>query len=177
MRIVSFLSRGRRGARPLGGIEATLFHLRRRARDLDRRGRELEGLGLHDLADVGVLHLVALARLGGRVRVHVHGVAGRRAPAAGARGHGTEAGGVGSGLGAQLGEIEVGAGAVAHLHRLPELALGPEAVEDDAVDDDAEDFDDDFDDAADECPVLVIVSVEIWRVLGEERTWRRQTSA
>jgi hypothetical protein len=53
-----------------------------------------------------------------------------------------------------LGEVEIRTGAVAHGHGLAELALGPEAIEDDAVDDDAEELDDDFDDAADECPVL-----------------------
>jgi hypothetical protein len=52
-------------------------------------------------------------------------------------------------LGAQLGEVQIGAGLVADGHGLPELPLGPEAVEDDAVDGDAEDFDDDFDDTAD----------------------------
>jgi hypothetical protein len=57
-------------------------------------------------------------------------------------------------LGAELGEVQVRAGAVAHGHGLAELALGPEAVEDDAVNDDAEKLDDDFDDAADKCPVL-----------------------
>jgi hypothetical protein len=53
-----------------------------------------------------------------------------------------------------LGEVEIGAGAVTDGHGLPELALGPEAVEDDAVNDHAKDFDNDLDDAADECPVL-----------------------
>jgi hypothetical protein len=45
-------------------------------------------------------------------------------------------------------EINIGAGFVADGHGLPELALGPEAVEDDGVDDDAEGFHDYFDDAA-----------------------------
>jgi hypothetical protein len=66
-----------------------------------------------------------------------------------------------------LREVEIGAGAVAHGHGLAELALGPEAVEDDAVDDNAEELDDDFDDAADEGPVLEgcqygFVSLEEW---------------
>lgn len=67
---------------------------------------------------------------------------------------GLEAGGVGGGLGAELGEIEVGAGAVAHVHGLVEAALGVVAVEDDAVEQDADDVDDDLDDHADEGPVL-----------------------
>jgi hypothetical protein len=53
-----------------------------------------------------------------------------------------------------LGEVEIGTGAVADGHGLAELALGPEAVEDDGVNDDAEGLDDDFNDAADKGPVL-----------------------
>lgn len=68
---------------------------------------------------------------------------------------GAEAGRVGSGLDAQLGEVQVGAGLVAHVHGLVQLALGPVAVEDDAVEGDADDLDDDFDDDADESPVLL----------------------
>ena len=77
-------------------------------------------------------------------------------------------------MGAELGEVEVGAGFVADGHGLAELALGPEAVEDDGVDDDAEGFDDDFDDAADEGPVLgVAVSCgTVGRCTGL-LTWRR----
>jgi hypothetical protein len=78
----------------------------------------------------------------------VHWVAWRWAPTAGARRHGTEAGGVGRGLRAQLSEIQIGTGAVALHHGLPELALGPEAVEDDGIYDNAKDFDNDLDDAA-----------------------------
>jgi hypothetical protein len=48
-----------------------------------------------------------------------------------------------------LSEVEIRAGTVTHGHGLPELALGPEAVEDDAVDDDAKNFDNDLDNAAD----------------------------
>jgi hypothetical protein len=59
-------------------------------------------------------------------------------------------------LRAQLGEVQIRAGAITHGHGLAELALGPEAVEDDAVDGDDEDFDDDFDNAAYESPVLVV---------------------
>jgi hypothetical protein len=57
-------------------------------------------------------------------------------------------------LRAQLSEVEVRSSTVTLSHRLPELALGPESVEDDAVDDDAKEFDNDLDDAAYESPVL-----------------------
>jgi hypothetical protein len=53
-----------------------------------------------------------------------------------------------------LGKVEVGAGLVADGHGLPQLPLGPESVEDDAVYDDTESFDDDFNDAADKGPIL-----------------------
>ena len=65
-----------------------------------------------------------------------------------------EAWGVWGRLAAQLGEVEVGAGAVAQVHGFVQLALGVEAVEDDGVDGDGDDFDDDFDDGADEGPGL-----------------------
>lgn len=122
--------------------------------DLDRWCSEGEGLGLDDLADRGVLHLVALAGFGGRVRVHVHWVAWRWAPAARARRERTEAGSVGSRLRAELSEVEIRSGTVTLGHGLPELALRPEAVEDDAVDDDAEKLDNDLDDAAHKSPIL-----------------------
>jgi hypothetical protein len=83
-------------------------------------------------------------------------MAWRWTPAAGARRHGTEARGVGCGLRAELGEVEIGTGTVAHGHGLAKLALRPEAVEDDSVDGDDKNFDYDFDDAADERPVLMI---------------------
>lgn len=137
-----------------GRGEASLLDLGGCACDLDGRCLQGEGLGLGDFARVGVLDFVAFAVLRRGLGVVVLGVAWGRTPAAGAGGKGTEAGGVGGGLGAELGEVEVGSGLVAHGHGLPELALGPEAVEDDGVDDDAEGFDYDFDDAADEGPVL-----------------------
>ena len=65
-----------------------------------------------------------------------------------------EAGGVGRGLGAELGEVEVGARAVADVHGLVQAAFGEDAVGDDAVDGDGDDFDNDFDEGADEGPVL-----------------------
>jgi len=74
-------------------------------------------------------------------------------PAAIARGE-RSAWGIWSGLGAKLSKVEIGAGLVADSHGLAELALGVEAVEDDAVNCDCEDFDYHFDDAADEGPVL-----------------------
>lgn len=77
------------------------------------------------------------------------------APAAGARRHWAETRGVGSGLGAQLSKVEIRTSAVAHGHGLAELALGPEAVEDNSVNGNDEDLDDDFDDAADKSPVLM----------------------
>lgn len=67
---------------------------------------------------------------------------------------GAEAGRVGRRLHAQLGEVEVGPGLVAHVHGLEQLALGPVAVEDDAVERDTDDLDNDFDDHADKTPVL-----------------------
>ena len=60
-----------------------------------------------------------------------------------------ESGGVGRGLGAELGEVEVGAGAVAEVHGFVEFAFGPDAVEDDAVQEEGDYFDDDLDKAAD----------------------------
>lgn len=123
------------GACPCGcRVEAILLDFGCGTSDLDRRCLESEWLGLSNLASVGVLDLVALASLSGRVRVNVHWVTWRWAPAAGAGRHGTKARGVGCGLRAKLGEVEIGTGTVAHGHGLAELALRPEAVEDDAVD-------------------------------------------
>ena len=78
-------------------------------------------------------------------------------------GHGglLEARGVGRGLGAQLGEVEVGAGAVAHVHGFVQAAFGENAVGDDAVDRDGDDFDNDFDEGADQRPILGSVSCVI----------------
>jgi hypothetical protein len=54
-----------------------------------------------------------------------------------------------SALRAEIGEVEVGAGAIASCHAFAKAALGPEAGEDDEGDADCEDFDDDGDDGAD----------------------------
>lgn len=78
-------------------------------------------------------------------------------------GEGAEAGGVWGGLGAKLGEVQVGAGFVAVVHCLAELALGVVAVEDDAVDGNGDGLDDHFDDAADDGPGLGFVS---WLAVG-----------
>jgi hypothetical protein len=143
-----------RGASSRWCIEAVLVDLGRCASNLDRRCSEREWLGLNNLADGGVLYFVALACFSGRVRVNVHWVAWRWAPAAGARREGTESGSVGCRLRAQLSKVEIRSSTVTLSHGLPELALGPESVEDDAVDDDAKEFDNDLDDAAHESPVL-----------------------
>lgn len=73
-------------------------------------------------------------------------------------GEGPEAGGVGRGLRAQLGQVEVGASFVADVHGLTKLAFGVVAVEDDAIDGDGDGLDDDFDDAAYKGPGLGKVS-------------------
>lgn len=65
-----------------------------------------------------------------------------------------EAGCVGGGLGAYLGEVEFGTGLVTVVHGFGETAFGDKAVEDDGVDEDDDDFEDDFDDGADQAPVL-----------------------
>jgi len=57
-------------------------------------------------------------------------------------------------LGAELSEVEIGTGAVSHVHGLHETTLRVEAVEDDAVEGDADDLDDYLDDDANESPVL-----------------------
>ena len=80
-----------------------------------------------------------------------------------------EARGVGCGLGAELSEVEIGAGTVAEVHGFVEAALGVEAVEDDAVDGDGDDFDDDFDEGADQGPVLQAADQRVVDVLVEER--------
>lgn len=124
------------------------------AGDFDGWHLESKGLGLGNLAGIGVLHVVALAGLGGRVRVNMHGVAWGGFPAAGTRRHGAKTRRIGGGLGAELRKVKIRAGTVALGHGLSELSLGPESVEDNSIDGDAEDFDDDLDDAADEGPVL-----------------------
>lgn len=102
------------------------------------------------------------------MRVDVHGVAWRGSPASGTGRHWAKAGGVGSGLGAELREIEIGTGTVTLGHGLPELTLGPESVEDDAVDGDAENFDNHLDDAADKSPVLKTADKTVGNVILKE---------
>lgn len=92
---------------------------------------------------------VAVFLVGGAVVV----VRGRfPATISGAVGH--EAGRVGCRLCAQLGEVEIAACAVAVRHGLSELALRPEAVEDDGVDGDGDGLDHDLDDGAQQAPIL-----------------------
>ena len=132
----------RRRRRPIpratDGRKAHLLHLGRGALDLDRRGLQAEGRGLVFLVGVHVLRALLLVAV----------VVGGRLPAAVAGAVGGEARGVGGGLGAQLGDVEVAAGAVAVGHGFAQLAFGVEAVEDYAVDGDGDCFHDDFDDGA-----------------------------
>jgi hypothetical protein len=81
-------------------------------------------------------------------------VAGRHGVLAKGGGLGTEARSVGSGLGAELSEIEIGTSAVSHIHGLEKTTLSVVAVEDDAVKDNAEHFDDNLNDDADQGPIL-----------------------
>ena len=121
--------------------------------DFDGRGLELDGFGLGEGLVFGcVLGPFTLFGVVDVVVVDVGGEIG---------GHGgfLEAWGVGRGLDAKLGEVEVGAGFVADVHGLVEAALGVEAVEDYGVDGDGDDFDGDFDEGADERPALLIVSI------------------
>lgn len=67
---------------------------------------------------------------------------------------GAEARCVGGGLAAKLGEVEIGAGLVAHVHRLVKLPLRPVSVKDDAVKRDADDLDHQLDNDANKSPVL-----------------------
>src|SRR5690242_5864650 len=105
MCIVSFLEawRGWRewwrcGASSSWCIKAILLGFWCGACNLDRRCAKSEGLWLDDLADGGVLDLVALAGFSSGVRVHIHWVAWRWAPAAGPWGEGTKSRCVGCGL-------------------------------------------------------------------------------
>jgi hypothetical protein len=52
-------------------------------------------------------------------------------------------------------EVEIGSGAVADGHGLAKLALGVEAVKDDAVNDDGKNLDNYFNNAADKGPILL----------------------
>lgn len=68
------------------------------------------------------------------------------------------------GLGSQLCEVQIGSSAVADSHGFSELALGVEAVENNAVDGNGKNFNNYFDNAADEGPVLCKMSVKIRRL-------------
>jgi hypothetical protein len=63
-----------------------------------------------------------------------------------------EAWGVGRGLGTELGEVKIGAGAVTDVHGLAQALLGVITVEDDGVEDDGDEFYNDLNNAADEGP-------------------------
>lgn len=151
--------RGWRRGRGTGGGEAGLLHLGGGVGSLGGRGLELEvqvalatelGRRLDELGSrgEGAFLNVGEVSVGGRRVAGGHGVL-----AQGGR-LGSKTGGVGSGLAAELREIEIGAGTVSHIHGLEEAALGVVAVEDDAVEHDAEDLDDDLNDDADHGPVL-----------------------
>lgn len=147
------------------GFKAILVDLRRGTLDLDWWCLERERLGLSNLT--GILYVVALAVLSSRLRVDIVGVAWWWAPAARARGHWPKSGGVRCRLGAELSQVQIGASLVTLSHRLPELPLGPESVEDDSVNDDAESFNDNFNNAADEGPVLKAANKTIRDVVFE----------
>jgi len=74
--------RWRNGLRAGRGIEAVLAELGGCAGDLDGGRLQGEGLGLDDLADLGVLDLAFVAVVRLTVGVHVVGVAWRWTPAA-----------------------------------------------------------------------------------------------
>ena len=67
---------------------------------------------------------------------------------------GTKARGVGGGLDAELGEVEIRSSLVTHVHGLMQLALAVVAVEHHAVQGDTHELDNNLDDDADERPVL-----------------------
>ena len=59
----------------------------------------------------------------------------------------------------QLGQIQIGACFVAHIHRFVEPTFGIESIEDDRVDGNRDNFNDDFDQGADQGPILLHESV------------------
>lgn len=95
-------------------------------------------------------------------------MAWRWAPAAGAWRHGTKSGCVGCGLGAKLSKIEIGSSAVTLSHGLPELPLGPEAVENNGVDGNAKNFDNNLDDGANKRPTLEAAKEAVLNIVLEE---------
>jgi len=88
--------------------------------------------------------LVGRGREAGR-----HGVLGK------CRGLGTKARCVRGRLGAKLSQVQIRASLVAHIHRLVELALGPVAVEDDAVQGDADDLDNELNDDDEQMTTII----------------------
>lgn len=62
--------------------------------------------------------------------------------------------GVGGGLHAKLGEVQIRSGLVAAVHSLRESSFGVEAVKDHGVDEEDRDLDDYFDDRTYQAPVL-----------------------
>lgn len=141
---------------------------------LDADGGRLQGKGFRWGEGV-----VLGCELGGFVVVGVgfavlgHGV--RVVQRGGARA--LKARGVGRGLGAELGEVEVGASAVAEVHGFVETALGVEAVEDDGVNGDGDDLDDDLDEGADQRPALEAADERVIDVVLEERFARAVLAA
>lgn len=153
-------------------LEAVLLHGRGGVLDADGGRLQGEGFGLGEGVVLGcelrgiIVVVVGFAVLGEGVGV----LQGRGARA-------VEARGVGRGLGAELGEVEVGAGAVAEIHGFVEAPLGVEAVEDDGVDGDGDDLDGDLDDGADQRPALEAADERVVDVFLEERFARAVLAA
>lgn len=99
---------------------------------------------------------------GGRILVTAFGRERRRAQTL------SKTRGIGSGLTAELGEVEIRAGLVPDIHALSELALAPESIKDDGVDGNGDCLDHDFDDAADECPILHAADKGIANIVLEQ---------
>lgn len=143
------------------GSEAALVHLGSSRWSFGGRSLELEAgllgselrLGLSKLCAGREGVLVDLVD-GGKALVGSGRVAGRHGVGAEGGRLGGEAGSVGSRLAAELGEVEVGSGAVSHIHGLEQTSLGVVTVEDDAVEENAEDLDHHLNDDADHGPVL-----------------------
>lgn len=145
--------------------EAGLLDLWRGGVDFDGRRLESEGLGVQYCVRLRVDKLGAGAGesffSGGR------GVVGGWWEAWGLDvlrvrwGERTEARGVGSGLRAQLGEVEIRAGAVTDVHGLAKTLLGVVSVEDDGVEEDGDALQDDFNEAANQRPRLELPLVAV----------------
>lgn len=156
--------------------EAGLLRLGGGRRGLDGGSLQLE-IGLGRLLDKLRLRFGDTATGGewtlldvGEIPEGSRRVAGRQGIVAQCRRLGaSETGRVGSGLAAELGEVEVGPRAVSQVHGLGEAALGVVAVEDDAVQDDADGLNDDLDDDADQGPVLQAADERIVDLVLEDR--------